>query len=79
MALVQVGIIALRAPDGSFLPSTPIYKDLQVNERGRTAQEEKATAEISRILAAKFKAYMDGCQGSKESEEGEKENDKDPV
>ena len=22
---------------------------------------------------------MDGCQGSKESEEGEKENDKDPV
>lgn len=50
-----------------------------MNERGRTAQEEKATAEISRILAAKFKAYMDGCQGSKESEEGEKENDKDPV
>ena len=43
MALVQVGIIALRAPDGSFLPSTPIYKDLPVNERGRTAQEEKAT------------------------------------
>ena len=77
MALVQVGIIALRAPDGSFLPSTPIYKDLPVNERGRTAQEEKATAEISRILAAKFKAYMDGCQGNKESEEGEKENDKD--
>ena len=36
MALVKVGIIALRAPDGSFLPATPIYKDLPVNERGRT-------------------------------------------
>lgn len=62
MALVQVGIIALRSPDGSFLPATPIYKDLPVNERGRTAQEEKATEEISRMLAQKFKEYIDGCR-----------------
>lgn len=61
MAMVQVGIIALRAPDGSFLPATPIYKDLPVNERGRTEQEEKATTEISKRLAGKFKEYMDGC------------------
>lgn len=60
MAMVQVGIVALRAPDGSFLPATPIYKDLPVNERGRTGQEEKATAEISKLLAGKFKEYMDG-------------------
>ena len=61
MAMVQVGIVAIRAPDGSFLPATPIYKDLPVNERGRTEQEEKATSEISKLLAGKFKAYMDGC------------------
>ena len=60
MAMVQVGIIVLRAPDGSFLPATPIYKDLPVNERGRTEQEEKATTEISKLLAGKFKEYMDG-------------------
>lgn len=62
MALVQVGIIALRSPDGDFLPATPIYKDLPVNERGRTVQEEKATEEISRLLAKKFKEYIDGCR-----------------
>lgn len=62
MALVQVGIIALRSPDGDFLPATPIYKDLPVNERGRTAQEERATEEISRLLAQKFKEYIDGCR-----------------
>ena len=62
MALVQVGIIALRSPDGDFLPATPIYKDLPVNERGRTVQEEKATEEISRLLAEKFKEYIDGCR-----------------
>lgn len=62
MALVKVGIIALRSPDGNFLPATPIYKELPVNERGRTAQEEKATEEISSILAQKFKEYIDGCR-----------------
>ena len=64
MAMVQVGIIALRAPEGSFLPATPIYKDLPVNERGRTEQEEKATTEISKRLARKFKEYMDGCRAA---------------
>ena len=62
MAMVQVGIVALRAPDGSFLPAAPIYKELPVNERGRTEQEEKATTEISKRLAGKFKEYMDGCR-----------------
>lgn len=62
MALVKVGIVALRGPDGSFLPATPIYKELPVNERGRTVQEEKSTAEISELLARKFKEYVDGCK-----------------
>jgi len=64
MALVKVGIVALRAPDGSFLPAEPIYKELPVNERGRTVQEEKSTEEISKLLAGKFKAYIDGCKAA---------------
>ena len=64
MALVKVGIIALRSPDGTFLPATLIYKDLPVNERGRTEHEEKATDEISKLLAGKFKEYMDGCRAA---------------
>ena len=78
MALVQVGIIALRAPDGTFLPATPIYRDLPVNERGRTEQEEKATQEISKIFAQKFKEYIDGCRKTKK-EEGGHETETDPV
>lgn len=69
MALVQVGIMALRSPNGDFLPATPIYKKLPVNERGRTAQEEKATAEISSLLAGKFKQYIDGCRAAGTGEE----------
>ena len=46
------------------MPATPIYKDLPVNERGRTEQEEKATTEISKRLAGKFKEYMDGCRAA---------------
>ncbi len=64
MALVKVGIIALRSPDGNFLPATPIYKELPVNERGRTEQEEKATTEVSKLLAGKFKEYIDGCRAA---------------
>lgn len=62
MALVKVGIIALRSPDGEFLPATPIYKELTVNERGRTGLEETETSEISKILAMKYKEYIDGCR-----------------
>ena len=28
MAKIEVGRMALRAPDGSFLPSVPIYRDI---------------------------------------------------
>ncbi|MDN0033281.1 hypothetical protein QVN85_10235 [Oscillibacter valericigenes] len=65
MALVQVGIMALRSPDGNFLPATPIYKELPVNERGRTAQEEKTTTDISKLLASKYKDYIDGCRAAR--------------
>ncbi len=69
MALVQVGFMALRSPDGNFLPATPIYKELPVNARGRTTREEKATDEISKILAAKFKEYIDGCNALDDNKE----------
>lgn len=61
--MVQVGFMALRGPDGEFLPEhTPIYRDVPVNERGRTAQQERNTEELSKFLAAKFKAYKDDCR-----------------
>lgn len=62
MAQVMVGLVARRAADGTFLPAAPIYREAAVNERGRTRQEEENLSELSKLLAAKFKEYMDGCR-----------------
>jgi predicted HicB family RNase H-like nuclease len=63
MALVQVGFMTMRGPDGSFLPEkVPIYREVPVNERGMTKQQEKNTEEIAKDLAGKFKDYLEGLR-----------------
>lgn len=65
MALKQVGVMSLRAPDGTFLPSTPLYADIpdgDVRATGLTKLEEQNCDEIMDILAGKFKQYVDGCR-----------------
>lgn len=63
MPMVQVGVMALRSPDGQFLPSTPIYKEVpQVNERGNTPTGEKALVDVSKLFADKFKQYKNGVK-----------------
>lgn len=64
MALIQIGVMALRSPTGEFLPSQPIYKEIpddQMASSGRTKEEEKAINDISKVLALKFKEYFDKC------------------
>lgn len=52
---IQVGIIAARAPDGSFLPSQPIY----VRRTPETeAAERAALIPVAKIFAEKFAQYM---------------------
>lgn len=62
--LVQVGVTALRAPDGSFLPSVPLYiitdKSEIIPETNMTKSESGLYDDIASILAHKFKAYVDG-------------------
>lgn len=65
MALKQVGTMALRGPDGKFLPSVPLYADIpdkDIQPSGLTKLEEKNCDEIMDMLAGKFKQYMDGCR-----------------
>ena len=66
MAMVQVGVMALRTPDGEFLPATPIYKEIpdeDFNKKtGMTHAEERACDELAVLLAKKFKQYKDGCK-----------------
>lgn len=58
MPFVQIGITALRAPDGSFLPSTPIYAEVpEVTAEGLAPQEDKAIDSLALLLAEKFKQY----------------------
>lgn len=64
MAYIKVGVMAVRAPDGSFLPATPIYKevpDKSISKSGTTPQEDATIDDISKILAQKFREYKEGC------------------
>lgn len=53
---IQVGVTALRAPDGSFLPAVPLY----IRSTPETkAAEEALTQDITGVLAQRMKAYME--------------------
>lgn len=63
MPLVQIGIQALRAPDGTFLPSTPIYAEVpEVTSEGLTPTEDEMISDIAKIFAKKFKQYKDSMK-----------------
>jgi hypothetical protein len=63
MPFVQVGITALRAPDGTFLPSTPIYAEVpEVSPEGLTPTENDTIDDIAQIFAEKFKQYINGTK-----------------
>ena len=52
---IQIGVISARAPDGSFLPATPIYtKRTPDAERA----EEAALRPVARIFAEKMETYL---------------------
>jgi|GEM_PF-890224 len=62
---VQVGSFALRAPNGDFLPSVPLYMQAEdaggVNARtGLTMAEEVALTDVTKVFADKFKQYKEG-------------------
>ena len=48
---VQVGVMALRNPDGTFRPSTPIYRE--VDDRDRAAAE-RTFKDVAAIFAEKY-------------------------
>ncbi len=56
---IQIGETALRDPvTGAFLPSVPLY--IKADDSA-IAGEEQLIQDIGRVLAGKFKQYMDGC------------------
>ena len=54
MALVQVGTMALRSPEGEFLPEEPIYREI---EGPAKSGEYIPIDELAEIFADKFKDH----------------------
>ena len=72
--LVRIGETALRAPDGTPLPTVPMY--IIVDEKavdtktGLTKGEAELSHDIASLLAPKFKEYMDGVKRKKINSRG---------
>lgn len=57
---VQVGVTAMRAPDGAFLPAVPLYikaADDEVTDDGHYIGSEPALRDVAAIFADKFKQF----------------------
>lgn len=54
MALVKVGVMALRSPEGEFLPEEPVYREI---EEEKKSGEYIPLGELAEIFADKFKAH----------------------
>jgi hypothetical protein len=59
---VQIGLTALRGPDGSFLPAVPLYvkaDPADVSPAGQYIGSEPALADVADIFADKFRQYAE--------------------
>lgn len=58
--LVQIGVQSLRGPDGNFLPSEPIYREMTDDEAKKAAaREEKMLDEGASDIARAMKRYKE--------------------
>jgi hypothetical protein len=59
MPYMQVGIKALRAPNGDFLPAVPIFKEIpdsEIKKSGLTAEEERSADWACKVI---YKLYAE--------------------
>lgn len=54
---IQIGVTAVRDPEGNFLPAVPVFIPL-TPEVESTA--ERAVADVGQLFARKMKQYIDG-------------------
>lgn len=66
--LVQIGVTALRGPDGKPLPSVPMYiivpGEAVNRDSGMTDAEEALCTDIAGIMAGKFAQYVEGVKAT---------------
>lgn len=60
-ALQQVGVMGLRAPDGSIMENVPLFRIISAQEikpeSGLTAGEEATCEDMGKTLASIFRQY----------------------
>ncbi len=56
---IQVGVTAMRAPDGSFLPSVPLY--IKATPEALAGQDA-LIHDIARLFAQRMKQYQEGTE-----------------
>lgn len=60
MKLVQVGVQSLRAPNGDFLPSEPIYTQIPDSEAPKIAMRENEMFDYgASVIAKSMKRYIE--------------------
>lgn len=64
--LIEVGVMGLRAPDGSVTENVKLYRIVSADEvnpkSGMTKGEEEACTDIAAVLAEKFGQYIEGTR-----------------
>lgn len=58
---VQIGVTALRSPDGSFLPSVPLYVKVpaeDVSPGGEYIGSEPVLQDVAEVFADKYRQYI---------------------
>ena len=69
---VQVGVAALRAPDGRPLPAVPLF--IREDDAARTGERLAAEGipvpedELAQMLAGKFRQYAEGVRRAERSQ-----------
>lgn len=59
-SFTQIGVTALRGPDGEFLPAVPLYVESdRVKDLYAPGAPSAGVDDIADIFSAKFKQYMD--------------------
>lgn len=65
-ALVEVGVMGLRAPDGSVTENVKLFRIVSTRDvnpkTGMTRGEEQACEDIASVLAEKFGQYVKGSR-----------------
>lgn len=65
-ALVEVGVMGLRAPDGTITENVKLFRIVSAEsvnpQSGMTQGEEALCGDIGKVLAEKFAQYINGIK-----------------